>query len=103
QSGVGWYRNTPAATTKYQPIPLVSPKLFYSPKYNVESPIKQLDYRSTVFWEPDIITDQNGKAHVSFYTSDIQSKYTVKVAGVDVNGGVGDGSVKLIPKNTAAP
>ncbi|GAA4094420.1 hypothetical protein [Mucilaginibacter panaciglaebae] len=95
QSGAGWYRPTPPATAKYQPIPLASPKLFYSPKYNMESPVKVADYRSTIFWEPDITTDRNGKARVSFYTSDINGKYTIKIAGLDSQGGLGDGAFKI--------
>ena len=99
-SGRGWYRDTPPASVTYRPLPLVQSKLFYSPKYNIVSPIKVPDYRSTVFWEPDVVTDRNGRAKVSFFTTDIQSKYTVKVAGVDANGNLGDTSIKLNPKNT---
>ncbi|MDB5001846.1 MAG: hypothetical protein JWQ34_71 [Mucilaginibacter sp.] len=29
------------------------------------------------------------------YKQDIKEKYTVKIAGVDANGGIGDGSLKL--------
>ncbi|HWZ35540.1 MAG TPA: hypothetical protein VNW51_05235, partial [Mucilaginibacter sp.] len=99
QSGRGWYQSHIPNTTTYRPIPLATPKLFYSPKYNTDSPVKQLDYRSTVFWEPDITTDQNGRAKVSFYSTDVQSKYTVKIAGIDGNGSLGDAGIKLVPKN----
>jgi hypothetical protein len=61
----------------------------------VVSTVVEPDFRSTLYWEPNITTDQNGKAKVSFYTSDIKEKYTVKIAGVDVNGDIGDGSLKL--------
>ncbi|NNU34369.1 hypothetical protein HK413_09865 [Mucilaginibacter sp. S1162] len=56
------------------------------------------DYRATLYWEPNITTDQNGKAKVSFYTSDIASKYTVTVAGVDVTGWIGDSQIKITPQ-----
>jgi uncharacterized protein YfaS (alpha-2-macroglobulin family) len=46
-------------------------------------------------WEPNISTDANGKAKVSFYTSDIAGKYTVTVSGVDVTGGIGDSQIKI--------
>jgi len=43
----------------------------------------------------NITTDQNGKAKVSFYTSDINGKYTVKIAGLNADGQLGDGTFKL--------
>jgi hypothetical protein len=44
--------------------------------------------------QPNITTNQNGKANVSFYTS-IKGAYTIKISGVDVTGGIGDGTFKL--------
>ncbi|TSJ44514.1 hypothetical protein FO440_10150 [Mucilaginibacter corticis] len=94
-NGNGWYKSPKTGTVTYRPLPILYPQQFYSPKYNVISNVKVPDYRPTLYWEPNITTDQNGKAKVSFYTSDIKEKYTVKVAGVDGNGGIGDGSLKL--------
>jgi hypothetical protein len=94
--GMGWYRRKPPGVISYRPLPLMYPQQFYSPKYNVApSSVIEPDYRSTLYWEPNIITDQNGKAKVYFYTSDIKSKYTVKIAGVDGNGGIGDKSLTI--------
>ena len=103
QSGRGWYQNNVPNTTTYRPLPLTIPKQFYSPKYNTDSPVKELDYRSTIFWEPDVTTDMNGKAHLSFYTSDIKSKYTIKIAGTDGQGSIGDGVFKINNAVTNAP
>jgi len=95
-SGVGWYRKVEPDVVTYRPIPIFSPQQFYSPKYNVApSSVVQPDYRSTIYWEPNITTNQNGKANVSFYTSDIKGAYTIKISGVDVTGGIGDGTFKL--------
>ncbi|MFD2874299.1 carboxypeptidase regulatory-like domain-containing protein [Mucilaginibacter ximonensis] len=102
KNGIGTYRNKTPGTITYRPLPLLEPKQFYSPKYDVSSKVNVDDNRATIFWEPNITTDQNGRARVSFYSSDIQSKYTVKVAGIDGNGGLGDASIKLTPKNNNA-
>ncbi|MCC8426430.1 carboxypeptidase-like regulatory domain-containing protein [Mucilaginibacter sp. UR6-11] len=94
--GMGWYRRKPVGVVSYRPLPVLYPQQFYSPKYNVApSSVIEPDYRSTLYWEPNINTDQNGKAKVYFYTSDIKSKYTIKIAGIDANGGIGDGSLKI--------
>ncbi|WP_214072328.1 hypothetical protein [Mucilaginibacter sp. dw_454] len=98
KDGILSYRDPSPGTTTYRPLPILKPQLFYSPKYNVASSVTVPDYRATIYWEPNITTDQNGNAHLSFYTSDIAGKYTVKIAGVDVNGGIGDASIKLNPK-----
>ncbi|TSJ42654.1 hypothetical protein FO440_00230 [Mucilaginibacter corticis] len=93
--GMGWYRRKPVGVVSYRPLPLLYPQQFYSPKYNVTSNVTVPDYRTTLYWDPNITTDQNGKARVSFYTSDIKDKYTIKISGIDTNGGIGDGSFKL--------
>jgi len=95
KKGNGWFLNRAPNAVTYRPLPVLYPQQFYSPKYNVVSTVVEPDFRSTLYWEPNITTDQNGKAKVSFYTSDIKEKYTVKIAGVDANGGIGDGSLKL--------
>jgi hypothetical protein len=96
KDGKGWVRKaTPDAVT-YRPLPVMYPQQFYSPKYKVDdTPVKEPDYRSTLYWQPDIFTDQNGKAKVMFYTSDIKDKFTVKISGIDAAGGIGDNSIKL--------
>jgi hypothetical protein len=96
KSGNGWFKSTIPGVATYRPLPLMRPQQFYSPKYNVvpESVIIP-DYRATLHWEPNISTDINGKAKVSFYTSDITGKYTVTITGVDEAGGIGDSTLKL--------
>ncbi|MES2426458.1 MAG: carboxypeptidase regulatory-like domain-containing protein [Bacteroidota bacterium] len=94
-NGAGWYRNYAPGTTTYRPLPIMYPQQFYSPKYNVAPKLIEPDYRSTLYWEPNIYTDHNGKAKVSFYTSDIKGKYTAIISGTDGNGWFGGAQVKL--------
>jgi hypothetical protein len=98
KGGHGWYRDRPANITTYRPLPVLKPQEFYSPRYKVAPAVIEPDYRSTIHWEPNISTDQNGKAKVSFYTSDITGKYTIKIAGIDATGGIGDGTFKVKSK-----
>ncbi len=66
------------------------PKEFYSPRYqtnkmNWETP----DLRKTVYWNPSIKTDKEGRAHVNFYQSDIIDKFEIVVEGMSKSGQVG--------------
>jgi hypothetical protein len=68
---------------------------FYSPEYtpeNIDSPVP--DYRSTLFWDPDITT-ANGHAFVSFFTGDELSDYRVIVEGIMDNGTICLGSANF--------
>ncbi|MES2810287.1 MAG: carboxypeptidase-like regulatory domain-containing protein, partial [Bacteroidota bacterium] len=100
KNGSGWFFNESPASVTYRPLPVMHPQQFYSPRYNVVLPVIEPDMRSTLYWAPDVTTDQNGKAKVSFYTSDNKGKYTIKVAGVDAGGGIGDATTKINTNNT---
>lgn len=86
----GWYRNESPDFATYRPVPLMKAEQFYSPKYTAKpEEVAEPDYRSTIYWEPNLVTDANGRAKVFFYTSDVKGKYTISVEGVDFKGGMG--------------
>jgi len=88
--------NTPGMYL-YRPLAISWPKQFYKPKYLVTDTTKHLsDLRSTVNWEPNINTDEDGKATVWFYAADKPSTYTITVEGVDFNGNLGYKRQKVI-------
>nr|WKN39660.1 TonB-dependent receptor plug domain-containing protein [Tunicatimonas sp. TK19036] len=60
---------------------------FYVPHYDVKKPehVKP-DFRSTLYWEPSVVFGEDGRALVSFYTSDEKAEYQVQVEGVTTNG-----------------
>lgn len=98
RSNRGWYQNNRPDYVTLRPLPLMQPREFYSPKYNVKNKdLAEPDYRSTVYWKPNIATDANGKAMVSFYTGDAEGSYTVNVQGSDMDGSIGSGigSIKV--------
>ena len=61
---------------------------FYQPLYegNASELARLPDYRNLLYWNPNITTDNTGKAQVAFYTSDLEGTYAVVVEGITVNG-----------------
>lgn len=85
-------------TYVFRPLPVHLPKEFYSPKYNATNS-NLPDYRSTIFWDANVVTDENGKAKISFYTADKASSYTIKIEGTDLNGRFGYQKSTITIKN----
>lgn len=99
RAGHGPFMKRTPGVAHFRPIPFTWPKEFYRPKYPIAPGDNGYeDVRSTIHWEPMVITDQKGKASVSFYTSDRKGNYTVRVQGSDLQGGLGVDTSKLIVK-----
>ncbi|HEY5371885.1 MAG TPA: hypothetical protein VIJ75_23115, partial [Hanamia sp.] len=66
-------------------------RIFYSPEYATEKQQQNRlpDFRTLLYWSPNIITDKTGNAHLSFYTGDIPGKYIVEMQGISANGDAG--------------
>lgn len=47
---------------------------------------KALDTRTTIYWNGNIVTDDNGNATVSFFTADLPAIYYVTVTGISASG-----------------
>jgi hypothetical protein len=61
---------------------------FYSPDYS-ESGKRQSripDLRNTLFWDPSIKPDKDGKVRIEFWTSDITGNYMINIQGIDALG-----------------
>lgn len=71
----------------YRPIGLLKEKEFYVPNY-AEPKINAsvADLRTTVYWNPNIITDSLGNANVSFYNGDNTGTYRIVLEGTDLKG-----------------
>ncbi|TDO21510.1 carboxypeptidase-like regulatory domain-containing protein [Pedobacter duraquae] len=81
------------AYTQYSPwIVAFSPKGysmtkdFYSPKYTSTDVPGNTDLRTTVYWNPNIISDASGKGKFDFYTSDQPGNYRAVFEGINLNG-----------------
>jgi len=63
------------------------PVQFYSPQYP-DGPIEgqPKDYRRTLYWNPNVITDENGYAEVEFYNNSYSTHFNVSGAGITASG-----------------
>ena len=57
-----------------------------------------LDERSTIYWSGDILTDNNGKANIGFFTSDPSTTYTVTLTGFTSRGEMINKQIKISRK-----
>ncbi|MXV17082.1 carboxypeptidase-like regulatory domain-containing protein [Hufsiella ginkgonis] len=90
RTGHGPFMKKTTGTYVFRPLPLSVPATFYSPRYDVKTTLAAgSDRRSTIFWAPDIVTDKDGMATVSFFAADLPGTYTVIVEGSDMQGALG--------------
>lgn len=76
------------------------PREFYSPKYALadERPKTIPDFRATLYWNPIIKTDADGKAAVTFWNSDEKTSVRVAVEGISGAGTPAVGKVEYTVK-----
>jgi hypothetical protein len=82
----GIFRNTEdtLSLTRVTPLGFQKPTEFYVPKYDVESIRKspKVDLRTTIYWNPKLVSDSTGTVHVKFYTADRAHDYSVVLEGI---------------------
>ncbi|MDR0824287.1 MAG: TonB-dependent receptor plug domain-containing protein, partial [Prevotella sp.] len=73
---------------RIRPLGYFIPTEFYSPVYKAEEQQTSglLDYRTTLFWKPNIDTNKNGAASFDFYASDKPTTYMVVIEGITRDG-----------------
>lgn len=74
----------------FKPQGLYKSRQFYAPNYDdpkINSKIA--DLRSTIYWNPNIVTDSNGKSAIEFFNADGVGRYAVVVEGIDLQGHIG--------------
>lgn len=73
---------------------------FYAPRYETPKPDRDadLDYRATLHWAPMIQTNADGKATLSFFTSDAKTTIHLQAEGITPSGNPGVGRVVLVVK-----
>jgi hypothetical protein len=61
---------------------------FYSPVYEnkIDREKRMPDTRSTLYWAPNVSTDNSGKGLIQFYTSDQRGSFFVVLQGFNTNG-----------------
>jgi len=70
------------------PLGYQLPVEFYSPKYDTQESINdpKPDFRTTIYWNPNVITDEEGNAELDFYTADDPATYSVVIEGISKEG-----------------
>jgi len=59
-------------------------RVFYAPKFeagNVKS-----DLRTTIHWEPNVTTNDNGEASITYYNADPKTSIRIAIEGISDNG-----------------
>ncbi|MES2651560.1 MAG: TonB-dependent receptor plug domain-containing protein [Bacteroidota bacterium] len=69
----------------YEPKGLFANRQFYSPKYDT-NPNPKPDFRTTVYWNPHLVSDLNGKATINFFNTDQTGTYRILIEGIDAFG-----------------
>ena len=62
---------------------------FYAPQYKSVVTNERSDYRETIYWNPVVQTDRDGKAAVEFYNSDASTTFRAIAEGIGYNGQLG--------------
>jgi len=88
KEGVTLKASTPISLAHISPMGYQKAAEFYVPKYEVDSVLKseQPDLRTTIYWNPKLIADDNGTVHVKFYTADKANNYSVVLEGITNSG-----------------
>ncbi len=63
---------------------------FYSPDYDNPKTDTQIgDLRSTIYWNPNVVPDKDGKATIKFFNADTKGSYRIIAEGLNMGGGMG--------------
>ena len=62
------------------------PVEYYSPQYPEGPAYGDVDVRRTIYWNPNVRTDADGNAKVTFYNNSYSSRYIIKGAGITASG-----------------
>nr|HMM18886.1 hypothetical protein [Petrimonas sp.] len=71
---------------RIQPLGYQQPVEFYSPKYETREELESPDpdFRTTIYWNPNVQFSREGNAVVEFYSADTPTTY--QVVGEGING-----------------
>lgn len=73
----------------YNPTGYHTARQFYMPKYEPGKTSNPADYRTTIFWKPNVITDKDGNASFEYFNANEPGTYRVVLEGMDAFGNLG--------------
>jgi hypothetical protein len=71
------------------PYKVFDPEIaFHSPNYTsvIDKASRVPDFRNTLYWNPSVKPDKDGKASMEFWTSDFRSDFEVNIQGISPDG-----------------
>jgi hypothetical protein len=75
---------------KFSPKGYSKQREFYAPKYvNAAATYNFNDLRSTIYWNPKVVTNATGALSLEYYNADGKGTYKAVIEGVDKDGNVG--------------
>jgi hypothetical protein len=84
-----YYKEAPGVIT-IKPVGFYKARQFYAPKYDHPAANNAMkDLRSTIYWNPDIVTDKEGNASFSYFNADGKGTYRMVIEGIDAEGNLG--------------
>lgn len=86
--GLAGSRYTPGIVT-YNPKGYNSGREFYSPKYDAANNSSAPDLRTTVYWNPKVVTDAAGNAKFEYFNADTKGTYRIVIEGINAAGHLG--------------
>ena len=72
----------------YAKVRVYRPKEYKASEINT-SPEQRSDFRNTIYWNPEVVTDVNGKATLTFWNNDALTTFRIIAEGVGTNGNLG--------------
>lgn len=88
--GGGFSNSYSPGIIAHTPLGLFVGKQFYMPAYDKpETNNNMADLRTTVYWNPTVITDSTGIAKVKFFNADGTGSHRVVIEGMDLEGHIG--------------
>jgi hypothetical protein len=75
----------------FMPKGYVVKRSFYMPRYSGPRGLQtnQVDTRTTIYWNPNIITDPTGTASFEYFNADGKGTYRAIIEGMDKDGNIG--------------
>ena len=82
--------SSPSGIITYPFIGYYNAKAFPSIKFsNSKSSTQKPELKNTIFWQPNLVTDKDGKASFEFYNNDTKGTYRIVIEGIDDEGNLG--------------
>ena len=74
----------------FSPTGYYKAREFYSPRYDDPKTNQAIaDQRSTIYWNPNIVTDKDGNAFFDYFNAGAKGSYRIIVEGMTVDGSMG--------------